>query len=29
MESTDGGSTWTTPRPIGLGMAQIPAFRIA
>ena len=26
MESTDFGRTWTDPRPIGLGMAQIPGF---
>lgn len=26
MESTDEGHTWTDPQPIGLGMAQIPAF---
>jgi len=29
MESTDGGRTWTDPVPIGLGMAQIPAFPLA
>ncbi len=26
MESTDDGRTWTEPKPIGLGMGQIPAF---
>jgi hypothetical protein len=26
MESADGGRTWTAPAPIGLGMAQVPAF---
>jgi hypothetical protein len=29
MESTDDGRTWSEPRPIGLGMAQIPAFPLA
>lgn len=29
MESADGGRTWTAPVPIGLGMAQIPAFPLA
>lgn len=26
MESGDFGRTWTAPRPVGLGMAQVPAF---
>lgn len=26
MKSTDGGRTWTEPKPIGLGAAQIPGF---
>jgi hypothetical protein len=26
MESADGGRTWTAPTPVGLGMAQVPAF---
>jgi hypothetical protein len=28
MESADGGYTWTDPKPIGLGMSQVPAFPI-
>ena len=28
IKSADGGRTWTDPKPIGLGMAQIPGFPV-